>query len=83
MAFLGDTFPDLLNQLVPICKAFIRGGTPKQSKHAVKCLFVNTTETQVGFQCEPEDCFFTNMSICGFVYNYSARNNLFSTEKCM
>ena len=41
--------PDLLNQLVPVCKTFVRGGTVKQAKHAIKCLFVNLTDSQVCF----------------------------------
>ena len=32
--------------MTPICKSFITKGTPKQAKHAVKCLFMNTTDTQ-------------------------------------
>ena len=39
---LHEDFPDILQHLVPICKSFIRGGTSKQAKHAVKCLYINT-----------------------------------------
>ena len=47
IAAIGTAHPELLNQLVTICKGFIKNGTPKQAKHAVKCLHMNTTETQV------------------------------------
>ena len=47
IAPIGTAHPDLLDQLVNICKGFIKNGTPKQAKNAVKCLHMNTTETQV------------------------------------
>lgn len=43
---LGDALPDALAVLVPICKQFIAKGSPKEAKQAVKCLFINTTDTQ-------------------------------------
>ena len=39
---LHEEFSDILEHLVPICKSFIKGGTSKQAKHAVKCLYINT-----------------------------------------
>ena len=40
---LHEEFSDILEHLVPICKSFIKGGTSKQAKHAVKCLYINTS----------------------------------------
>ena len=40
---LHEEFSDILEHLVPICKTFIRTGTSKQAKHAVKCLYINTS----------------------------------------
>ena len=42
---LHEEFSDILEHLVPICKSFVRGGTSKQAKHAVKCLYINTAST--------------------------------------
>ena len=39
---LHENFPEIMQNLVPICKSFIRGGTSKQAKHAVKCLYINS-----------------------------------------
>jgi sister-chromatid-cohesion protein PDS5 len=35
-----------MEQLVTICQNFIKTGTPKQAKQAVKCLHMNATDTQ-------------------------------------
>ena len=43
---LGDKFPEILEHLIPICKSFIRGGTSKQAKHAIKCLYINTPPSE-------------------------------------
>ena len=43
---IGDSFPELLDSMAPICKAFIRGRNPKQAKQAIKCLYTNATETR-------------------------------------
>lgn len=42
---LHEEFPDILETLVPVCKSFIRGGNSKQAKHAIKCLYINTSNT--------------------------------------
>ena len=42
---LHEEFSDILEHLVPICKSFIKNGTSKQAKHAVKCLYINTAST--------------------------------------
>ena len=39
---LGESFPDLLGELTPLCKVYISGEGPKRAKQAVKCLFMNT-----------------------------------------
>ena len=44
---LETKHPEVLEQLIPIAKTFIKNGTPKQAKQAVKCLHMNTTESQV------------------------------------
>lgn len=33
---------DVLEELAPICKDFAISGNPKQAKHAIRCMFVNT-----------------------------------------
>lgn len=38
---LVDSFPVILAHLLPICKEMALNGTPKQAKHALRCLFVN------------------------------------------
>ncbi|TMW43650.1 hypothetical protein DOY81_011270 [Sarcophaga bullata] len=45
--------PNILEELVPVCKDFALEGTPKQAKHAVRCIFVNTqTMINGGTECE-------------------------------
>lgn len=39
---LIDSHPEVLEDLAPICKDFAIEGTPKQAKHAIRCLFVNS-----------------------------------------
>lgn len=39
---IDDANPAILNELAPICKDFALMGTPKQAKHAVRCIFVNS-----------------------------------------
>ncbi|XP_022228919.2 sister chromatid cohesion protein PDS5 homolog B [Drosophila obscura] len=39
---LIDATPAILNELAPICRDFALIGTPKQAKHAVRCIFVNS-----------------------------------------
>jgi len=44
---INESFPDLQKILGQICAQFIKLGTPKQAKQAVKCMFMNTkTENQ-------------------------------------
>lgn len=38
---LADSHPQIVAQLLPICKELAISGTPKQAKHAVRCMFVN------------------------------------------
>jgi len=45
--FSEDTFPDHFKKLFEICKSFINEGTPKEGKHAIKCLFLNCTKSKV------------------------------------
>ena len=60
LAPLGTAQPVLMEQLVTICQNFIKTGTPKQAKQAVKCLHMNATDTQVR---DPNSTFSTE-SIC-------------------
>lgn len=39
---LIDCHAEVLNELGPICKELAITGTPKQAKHAIRCMFVNT-----------------------------------------
>ncbi|CAG9857389.1 unnamed protein product [Phyllotreta striolata] len=41
---LYQQFPDLMNELAPICKEFAQTGTPKQAKGAVQCIVKNMPE---------------------------------------
>lgn len=36
-----EIFPEFMEKLVPVLRKFIEGGTPKQSKQAVRCLHRN------------------------------------------
>uniref|UniRef100_A0AAG5DIG4 Uncharacterized protein n=1 Tax=Anopheles atroparvus TaxID=41427 RepID=A0AAG5DIG4_ANOAO len=39
---LIESHPGVLKELAPLCKEFAIAGTPKQAKHAIRCMFVNT-----------------------------------------
>ncbi|KAH8279492.1 hypothetical protein KR026_011623 [Drosophila bipectinata] len=39
---IDDAVPAILNELAPVCRDFALIGTPKQAKHAVRCIFVNS-----------------------------------------
>jgi len=39
---IEDPTPAILDELAPVCKDFALIGTPKQAKHAVRCIFVNS-----------------------------------------
>lgn len=43
---LVDSFPIVLEELAPICKEMALSGTPKQAKHAVRCMFVNMVSAE-------------------------------------
>lgn len=38
---LCDSHPAILEELAPICKTLATEGTPKQAKHALRCMFIN------------------------------------------
>ncbi|KAK4314945.1 hypothetical protein Pmani_013813 [Petrolisthes manimaculis] len=40
---IGELYPDLASVLIPICQGFAESGSPKQAKHAVRCLHTNCT----------------------------------------
>ncbi|XP_055601218.1 sister chromatid cohesion protein PDS5 homolog B [Uranotaenia lowii] len=42
---LYDCHMDIVKELAPICKEFAVAGTPKQAKHAIRCMFVNTQQS--------------------------------------
>ncbi|CRK92889.1 CLUMA_CG006304, isoform A [Clunio marinus] len=44
---LIDSHPEVLEDLAPICKHFAFNGTPKQAKHAIRCLFVNSNSNSI------------------------------------
>lgn len=39
---LIECHPDVVSELAPVCKELALSGTPKQAKHAIRCMFVNT-----------------------------------------
>lgn len=52
---LIESHPQVIGELAPICKMFAVKGTPKQAKHAIRCMFVNTqSETEQSFDIFPE-----------------------------
>ncbi|KAK3896136.1 hypothetical protein Pcinc_000185 [Petrolisthes cinctipes] len=40
---IGEVYPDLASVLIPICQRFAEYGSPKQAKHAIRCLHANCT----------------------------------------
>ena len=46
---LETQFPDMVSQLIPICERLASEGTPKQAKHAIRCLHVNLTNQEPVF----------------------------------
>ena len=59
---LHEEFSDILEHLVPICKTFIRTGTSKQAKHAVKCLYINTASTDESIFADVLEIVTTNLN---------------------
>ncbi|XP_053680344.1 sister chromatid cohesion protein PDS5 homolog B [Anopheles nili] len=45
---LIESHPAILKELAPLCKEFAIVGTPKQAKHAIRCMFVNTQTGSAG-----------------------------------
>lgn len=43
---LAESHPAAVDEMAPLCKLFAVQGTPKQAKHAVRCMFVNTHTEQ-------------------------------------
>ncbi|XP_067006125.2 sister chromatid cohesion protein PDS5 homolog B-A [Anabrus simplex] len=41
---IGELFPDIVRELVPVCKKFAQIGTPKQAKQAIRCLYINMVQ---------------------------------------
>lgn len=39
---IADSSPGVLAELAAVCKEFAMIGTPKQAKHAIRCMFINT-----------------------------------------
>lgn len=52
---LIDSHPEVLEFLAPICKHFAINGTPKQAKHAIRCLFVNSHSTMAEKDADDDD----------------------------
>lgn len=44
---LIESHPEVMEDLAPICKEFSTNGTPKQAKHAIRCLFVNSNSPTI------------------------------------
>ena len=60
---LHEEFSDILEHLVPICKSFIKNGTSKQAKHAVKCLYINTASTDESVFADVLEIVTQNLSV--------------------
>lgn len=41
---LYEEFPEIMNELAPLCRQFAETGTPKQAKGAIRCIYVNMPE---------------------------------------
>lgn len=39
---LIEIYPEIVMSLAPICKDYAMTGTPKQAKHAIQCMFINS-----------------------------------------
>ena len=59
---LHENFPEIMDALIPICKSFIRGGTSKQAKHAVKCLYINSATNDESVFAEVLEIVTNNMT---------------------
>jgi sister-chromatid-cohesion protein PDS5 len=46
---IGEEFPSFIQTLIPICQKFATDGTPKQAKHAIRCLHVNAPNNDAVF----------------------------------
>jgi sister-chromatid-cohesion protein PDS5 len=44
---LIESYAVVIEDLAPICKHYATQGTPKQSKHAIRCLFVNSNSSLI------------------------------------
>lgn len=44
--FIGDSYPEFTEKLIPICKKLAVSGTPKQAKGAIRCLYVNVYKSK-------------------------------------
>ena len=71
---LHEDFSDILEHLVPICKSFIRGGTSKQAKQAVKCLYINTSSTDESIFAEVLEIVTNNLN-----EGFAARGEAYKT----
>ncbi|XP_026466131.1 sister chromatid cohesion protein PDS5 homolog B isoform X1 [Ctenocephalides felis] len=49
---LGETYPEILLELAPLCKQYAEVGTPKQAKQAIRCMYVNKTEKPIEYFTE-------------------------------
>lgn len=52
---LIESHPDFIEDLAPLCKHFAINGTPKQAKHAIRCLFVNSNSSLIENMKEDEE----------------------------
>jgi sister-chromatid-cohesion protein PDS5 len=41
---LMESYPEIVVELAPICKEYVLSGTPKQAKHAIQAMFINTQQ---------------------------------------
>ena len=62
---LIDSHQGVLEELAPICKDLAMSGTPKQAKHAIRCMFVNTetdTDSSIDIFTDLVDSFKTTLN---------------------
>lgn len=50
---LIESHLEIIKELAPICKEFAVAGSPKQAKHAIRCMFVNTQSSEVFKSYDP------------------------------
>lgn len=82
---LTVSYSHILDDLVPVCKDFALSGSPKEAKHAVRCIFVNSqvvddTEIVNGVQSQPKVHPVFNVIVDALRITLSAKYDHFRTK---